>query len=133
VTRRGAFHDDDPVAKGYDSKLLLRLLTYLRPYKSAVAVAFVLILAMSALDLVGPYLTKVAIDRHITPGDARGLADVAAVYLLALLAGFGVRFAQIYIMQMTGQRIMQDMRRQIFGHLQSLSSPTSTGTPWAVS
>jgi len=120
MTRRGAFHDDDPVAKGYDSKLLLRLLTYLRPYKAAVAIAFVLILAMAALDLVGPYLTKVAIDRYITPGDAEGLAGVAAVYLVALLAGFGVRFAQIYIMQMTGQRIMQDMRRQIFGHLQSL-------------
>lgn len=120
MTRRGAFHDDDPVAKGYDSKLLLRLLTYLRPYKAAVAIAFVLILAMAALDLVGPYLTKVAIDRYITPGDAEGLVNLAAVYLVALLAGFGVRFAQIYIMQMTGQRIMQDMRRQIFGHLQSL-------------
>jgi ATP-binding cassette subfamily B protein len=69
---------------------------------------------------VGPYLTKVAIDRHIARGDAEGLTGVALLYLLALAAAFVVRFLQTYIMQMTGQRIMQDMRRGIFAHLQRL-------------
>ena len=69
---------------------------------------------------MGPYLTKVAIDRHIARGDAAGLAGVAGLYLLALAGAFVVRFGQNYIMQMTGQRIMQDMRREIFAHLQRL-------------
>ena len=66
-----SFHEDDAVAKSYDRTLLLRLLTYLRPYKAAVAASFLLIVVMAGLDLVGPYLTKVAIDRHITAGRRR--------------------------------------------------------------
>ncbi len=116
-----AFTEDDPAApKSYDWTLLVRLLRYLRPYKAAVAAAFLLIILMAGLDLVGPYLTKVAIDRHIARGDAAGLRGVAGLYLLALLAAFAVRFGQTVIMQMTGQRIMLDMRRQIFAHLQRL-------------
>jgi len=113
--------DDDPIApQTYDWKLLLRLLAYLRPYKRAVAGAFVLIVAMAGLDLVGPYLTKIAIDQYIRMGDASGLTKVAGLYLLALLLAFAVRFAQTVLMQMTGQRIMRDMRREIFRHLQRL-------------
>jgi ATP-binding cassette subfamily B protein len=112
--------DDDQVGQSYDSKLLLRLLGYLRPYKPAVAASLALILAMSGLDLAGPYLTKVAIDDYIAKGDAPGLARVAILYLLVLVAAFGVRFGQMYILQMTGQRIVFDLRRQIFGHLQRL-------------
>jgi ATP-binding cassette subfamily B protein len=113
--------DDDPIApQSYDWKLFVRLLAYLRPYKKEVAGAFLLILGMAGLDLVGPYLTKVAIDRYISRGDAGGLAGVAALFFLALAAAFAVRFAQMLLMQMTGQRIMQDMRRQIFAHLQRL-------------
>jgi ATP-binding cassette subfamily B multidrug efflux pump len=113
--------DDDPaLARTYDWALLKRLLAYLRPHRRAVLVAFALIVAMSGLDLVGPWLTKVAIDRYIAKGDAAGLARVAGLYLLALAAAWVVRFGQTYIMQMTGQRIMQDLRREIFGHLQRL-------------
>ena len=112
-----SFHEDDAVAKSYDRTLLLRLLTYLRPYKAAVAVSFLLIVVMAGLDLAGPYLTKVAIARHIQRGDAAGLAGVAALYLLTLLLAFVVRFGQVMILQMTGQRVMLDMRRAIYGHL----------------
>jgi ATP-binding cassette subfamily B multidrug efflux pump len=116
-----SYHEDDPVApKSYDGRLFLRLLGYLRPHLGPVVLAFALIVAMAGLDLVGPYLTKVAIDRYIARGDAHGLAAVAALYLLTLLAALAVRFGQTLIMQMTGQRIMFDMRRQIFGHLQGL-------------
>lgn len=113
--------DDDALApQSYDFQLLRRLLAYLRPHLGAVAAALALIVAQAGIDLVGPYLTKVAIDRHIARGDASGLARVAGLYLLALAAAFVVRFGQNYIMQMAGQRIMQDMRRQIFAHLQRL-------------
>jgi ATP-binding cassette subfamily B protein len=113
--------DDDPLTPtSHDLGLLRRLLGYLRPHAGAVAVSFVLIVAQAGVDLVGPYLTKVAIDRYIAAGDAAGLARVAALFLLALVLAFVVRFLQTYIMQMTGQRIMQDMRREIFAHLQRL-------------
>jgi len=114
------FHEDDAVAKSYDRTLLLRLLRYLRPYKGAVALSFLLIVLMAGLDLAGPYLTKVAIDRHIRQGDAAGLAGVASLYLLTLLLAFVVRFGQVTLLQMTGQRVMLDMRRGIYGHLQAL-------------
>lgn len=114
------FHEEDPLGKSYDWRLLLRLLRYLRPYRGAVAASFLLILAMAGLDLAGPYLTKVAIDRHIARGDGAGLLRVASLWLLALLAAFAVRFGQVYLLQMTGQRIVFDLRREIFGHLQRL-------------
>jgi ATP-binding cassette subfamily B multidrug efflux pump len=117
----GAQSDDDPATPtSYDWNLFVRLLRYLRPHKLLVAAAFLLILAMAALDLVGPYLTKVAIDGPMAKGDAAGLSGVAGLYVLALLGAYVVRFAQTYLMQMTGQQIMLDMRREIFGHLQRL-------------
>ncbi len=104
----------------YDWRLMRRLLGYLRPYAGQMALAFALIIVMAALDLVGPYLFKVAIDRHIAQGDAAGLHRIAVFYLLTLLAMYGVRFAQVYILQLTGQRIIYDLRRQLFDHLQRL-------------
>ena len=115
------YHEEELLGKAYDGHLLARLLTYLKPYRVAVVVAFFLILAISALKLVGPYLTKVAIDDYIAEGDLSGLNLVAGLYVLALLAQFGLSYLQIYVMNLTGQRIMFDMRRQIFGHLQRLN------------
>jgi ATP-binding cassette subfamily B protein len=114
------FHEEDPVAKSYDRTLLRRLLRYLRPYWLPVLVSFLLIVVMAGLDLVGPYLTKVAIDRYIRQGNAAGLDNVALLYLAALVAAFVVRFGQVFILQMTGQRVMMDLRREIYAHLQRL-------------
>ncbi len=111
---------DDPTAKAYDTQLMRRLLTYLRPYKGRVALAFGLIFAMSVLDLAGPYFTKIAIDDYIARRDADGLIGIVALYGLVLVAAFIVRFAQVYVLSLTGQYVMMDMRRQIFGHLQKL-------------
>ena len=112
--------DDDPIDRSYDRALLRRLLVYLRPHRAAVGLAFALIVAMAALDLAPPYLYKVAIDRYIARGDSSGLPGLAALYLLTLALAFAVRFAQVYILQLTGQRVMLEMRRRIFGHLQRL-------------
>lgn len=112
--------DDDVVGNSYDWALLLRLLRYLRPYRAQVALAFVLIVALAGLDLCGPLLYKVAIDRHIVPGDTAGLQRVAGLYVALLLVAFATRFTQLYILQMTGQRVVYDLRRQIFAHLQGL-------------
>jgi ATP-binding cassette subfamily B protein len=115
-----SFHEEESLGKVYDSRLMARLLAYLGPYKLAVAVSFVLILAISALKLVGPYLTKVAIDEYIAVGDIDGLNRIAGLFVLALLAQFVLTYWQTYLMNLTGQRVMFDMRREIFAHIQRL-------------
>ncbi len=112
--------DDDPIGGSYDRTLVRRLLGFLRPYRHALLGALILIVAQSLLDLTGPYLTKVAIDRYIARGEAAGLARIAAIYLAVLLVAYVVRFAQTYILQMTGQRFMRDLRGHVFDHLQRL-------------
>ncbi|MCU0241110.1 MAG: ABC transporter ATP-binding protein/permease [Vicinamibacteria bacterium] len=113
--------DGEPAQRTYDLRLLRRLLVYLRPYTRGMIVSLLLITAMAGLDLVGPYLIKVAIDRHLAHGDAHGLLRLSVLFLGALLAALAVRFAQTYLLQMIGQRIVFDLRRQIFAHLQRLS------------
>jgi ATP-binding cassette subfamily B protein len=115
-----SYHEEEVLGKAYDSRLMARLLAYLSPYKIAVSTAFVLILLISALKLVGPYLTKIAIDEYIANGDLAGLNRIAILYLLALLGQFVLSYCQVYVMNLTGQRIMFDMRREIFSHLQRL-------------
>ncbi|MBI4410843.1 MAG: ABC transporter ATP-binding protein [Gemmatimonadetes bacterium] len=100
-----------------------RLLRYLRPYRGRVALAVVLLLASALLQLIGPWLTKVALDRAIPGKDGALLAWLAAAYLGSLLAGFALEYLQTLLTTWLGQRVMYDLRRQIFGHLQRLSLP----------
>jgi ATP-binding cassette subfamily B multidrug efflux pump len=139
--------EDAILGKAYDARLVRRLLGYVRPYRWTVALAILLLLAASLADLSGPSLYRVAIDRYITPhapaaaqGEARpgaagtpaemrGLAAVAVLYLLVLAAGFAARWAQTYLMQYVGQRVMADLRMRMVDHLQHLSIGFFTRTP----
>jgi ATP-binding cassette subfamily B protein len=114
------FQEEEALGKIYDRRLMGRLLAYLGPYKLTVVFSFLLVLVASALKLTGPYLTKIAIDDYIGPGNLRGLDRVALLYVLALALQFVVSFFQVYLMNMAGQRVMFDMRREIFSHLQRL-------------
>jgi ATP-binding cassette subfamily B multidrug efflux pump len=111
-------HDEDVLGKAYDARLMRRLLGYLRPYSPQVAVAFGALVGGSALQLAQPYLMKVAIDRYIARHDPAGLQDVALGFLAVLLGSFVFEYTQTYVLQFVGQRIMFDMRMQIYGHLQ---------------
>ncbi len=84
--------EDDAIAKSYDAQLLRRLLRYLRPYWAEVAFAFVLIVVMAGLDLVAPWLTKLAIDEHIAKGDGAGLWQVFGLYLANVIGESGLTF-----------------------------------------
>src|SRR5687767_10927519 len=97
-----------------------RLLAYLRPYRAQVAVALAAIIVHSLLQLAPPYLTKIVIDEYIPAGDLSGLGLIAGLYLGTLLATFGLEYLQTWTLQMTGQRIMFDIRMQIYTHLQRL-------------
>ncbi|MGH9308235.1 MAG: ABC transporter ATP-binding protein [Vicinamibacterales bacterium] len=115
-----SIHDDEILGKAYDSVLMRRLLRYLRPYKSSVALALGAIIGASVLQLAQPYLMKIAIDRHIATGDMAGLDGIAALFLGILVGSFALEFLQTWTLQMTGQKIMYDLRMQIYGHLQRL-------------
>jgi len=116
-----SIHDEEVLGKAYDGRLMRRLLGYLRPYWRHAAVALVAILLGSVLQLAQPWLTKLAIDRYIPAGDLGGMARIALLFLAVLVAAFALEFAQTWLMQMTGQRIMRDMRLQLYEHLQRLS------------
>jgi ATP-binding cassette subfamily B protein len=115
-----SIHDEEILGKAYDAALMRRLLTYLWPYRLQAAVALVSIICASVLQLAQPYLMKLAIDRHIATGNLDGLDRIAAAFLAILLGSFALEYVQTWVLQMTGQRIMYDMRMQIYGHLQRL-------------
>ncbi len=126
--------DEDVLGKAYDSRLMRRLLTYLRPYTGFVALSLIAVILKAAADVAGPYLVKVSIDRymthtpssnawlprHLSTNATTGISQCAGLYLGALLVSFGLEFLQTYMMQWTGQKIMFDMRSQIFRHLQRM-------------
>jgi ATP-binding cassette subfamily B protein len=133
--RKPQQHDDDVVGKAYDSRLMGRLLTYLRPYKLQAAISLVAILLKAGFDVLGPYLTKVAVDRYMTarpalhppawthwlsPNARIGITQIAGIYVAALVFSYLLEFVQTYLMQWTGQKVMFDMRSQIFRHIQSM-------------
>ena len=112
--------DDEVLGKAYDARLMRRLLGYMRPYRARIGLAFFAILGLSLLQLAPPYLTKIAIDTHIAAGDVDGLTPLALLLLGVLAASYVLEAVQTWTLQVTGQRIIFDLRRQIHAHLQRL-------------
>jgi ATP-binding cassette subfamily B protein len=126
--------EEDIVGKAYDGRLMRRLLGYLRPYKWHVVIALAAIIVKSIADILGPLLTKIAIDKYLakTPnphswiGDRLsnaplvGIGQIGVLYVGLLLLTFLLEFVQTYLMQWTGQKVMFDLRSQIFRHLQHI-------------
>jgi ATP-binding cassette, subfamily B, multidrug efflux pump len=113
-------HDDEVLGKAYDSRLMRRLIGYLRPYRAQVMFAVATIVGGAVLQLAPPYLTKIVIDQYIPARDLSGLTIIAALYLATLAASFTFEYVQTWTMQVTGQRVMFDLRMQVFSHLQKL-------------
>jgi len=114
--------EEEALGRVYDARLLSRLWPYVRPYRGSLWLAFALLVATAAVELAQPYLIKVAIDRYVTEGRLQGLGGVAGLFLAAIGAEFALRFAQMYVMERTGQDVVFDMRTQVFAHLQRLPS-----------
>ena len=112
--------DEELTDKRLDAQLLLRLLGYLRPYWRWVALTLVLIVAASATRQAGPFLTGIAVDNYILPGDADGLQDIVLIFVGLLFLQFGIGYGQSWTTNMVGQWAMRDVRMHIFRHLQRL-------------
>jgi ATP-binding cassette subfamily B multidrug efflux pump len=128
-------HEEEVLGKAYDSRLMKRLLGYLKPYRWQTTTALVAILLKAGCDVVGPLLTKVTLDKYLapvpeqrqifiarwlSPDPLTGIAQIIAIYLSLLVLAFGLDFLQTYFMQWTGQKVMFDLRSQIFRHLQRM-------------
>jgi ATP-binding cassette, subfamily B, multidrug efflux pump len=126
--------EEEVLGKAYDSRLMRRLLTYLRPYRWQVTLALASIVLKSFCDVLGPYLMKVAVDRYLAPAKgtssglwswlspqpSHGIGQLAGIYFGLLILTFVFEFLQTYFMQWTGQKVMFDLRSQIFRHLQRM-------------
>ncbi len=125
--------EEEVLGKAYDSRLMRRLLGYIRPYRGMVALSLFFLLIQSILQVLGPLLTRTAVDRYLQPQPATtvfdpvlpadpwsGLARIALLYFCVLAGTFLSEFAQTYLMQYTGQLAMFDLRRQLMEHLQRL-------------
>ena len=126
--------EEEILGKAYDGRLMRRLLTYLRPYRWQVTIAIASIILKSFCDVLGPYLVKVAVDRYLapvkgattglwswlSPRPSHGIAQISTIYFSLLVLTFLFEFLQTYFMQWTGQKVMFDLRSQIFRHLQRM-------------
>lgn len=115
-------HEEEVLGKAYDASLMRRLLIYLRPYKWHVILAIVLSIAVSGLEAVRPYFTKIAVDVDIAQGDSHGLLMTALALLGVLLLRGVIQYFNAYLTQWIGQKTIFDLRMQVFEHLQSRGS-----------
>jgi ATP-binding cassette, subfamily B, multidrug efflux pump len=104
--------EEEVLGKAYDSRLMRRLLTYLRPYRWQVTIAIAAIILKSFCDVLGPYLVKVAVDRYLAPVNSAtagiwswlsprplpGIAQISAIYFSLLILTFVFEFLQTYFM-----------------------------------
>jgi ATP-binding cassette subfamily B multidrug efflux pump len=132
------FREEEALGKAYDSQLLQRLMTYLRPYMGSVVFAVFLTLLVGPLEVVGPYLFGFGVDKYIVPGTngslaaanaLHGIALVSLGFLAALLLSFAVQYLQVRIMQNVGQQTLYDLRKEIFERLQRLPMSFFDRTP----
>ena len=125
--------EEEVTGKAYDGRLMRRLLGYMRPYRGKIALSLVCLLGYSLLQVCGPLLTKLAVDRYLQPTHQQGLLDrflsadpftgiaqISAIYLAVLAGIFVTEFGQMYIMQSVGQFAMFDLRRELMVHMQRM-------------
>ena len=112
--------EEQNLGKIYDSVLMGRLVSYMKPYRVEVVLLVLLVVGVMLAQLAGPYLLQIAIDRHIQPRDLDGLQFIALFMITAMVAELVFSYVNEYRMQMLGQKIMYDIRTQIFSHLQRL-------------
>lgn len=106
--------------KIYDRTLLSRLFQYGKPYVWLMVLAVVMIILGMGLEILGPYLTKIAVDQYILPGNYQGLYFIALLFAGVLFGNFLFKYGQIMLTQYIGQKVMLDLRQDIFSHLQTL-------------
>ncbi len=115
------FRDDEILGKAYDSRLMKRLLKYVKPYWKQVLISILLVLILAVLNPLRPYITKFAIDDYILKSDYSGLTKLTLLLLGILFLQGGLQYLLSYITEWIGQKTIFDLRMEIFNHLQRLA------------
>lgn len=113
---------DDKIESNYKGNALLRLLSYMKPYTGWVVVCLVLVLALTGFDLYRPMLIGDAIDLFETQGNYDAILDTTVKYGIVLALSFLFNISQTWLLQKTGQSIILTVRKELYAHIQSLSS-----------
>lgn len=113
---------DDKIESNYKGSALLRLLSYMRPYTGWVAVCLVLVLALTGFDLYRPMLIGDAIDLFESQGNYDVILETTVKYGIVLALSFLFNISQTWLLQKTGQSIILTVRKELYAHIQSLSS-----------
>ena len=122
-------HEEEALGKAYDARLMKRLLTYLRPYKGATALAVLMLLVAALAQVALPFLTQYGIDNYIKAKDAHGLGVIALIYLGVMILMLAATYGQTYITMWLGQKVQFDIRMEVFRHLQKLHLKYFDGNP----
>jgi ATP-binding cassette, subfamily B, multidrug efflux pump len=121
--------EDDAVGKAYDARLVRRLFRYVRPYRPIVLGALVLIAIESGMQLAGPLLTRWMIDSALPARNATLVTQVALLFAASLVVQFGAAYGETVLTNLLGQRVMRDLRNELFAHLQRLPISFFDRTP----
>lgn len=112
--------DDDVVAPTLDRRLVARLARYVRPYLALAAGAVALLAIEGALQLVGPWLTRQVIDVALPARDGAFVRTAALLFAASLFVQFACSWGETMLTGLLGQRVMRDLRTELFGRLQTL-------------
>ncbi|SHI80065.1 ABC transporter ATP-binding protein [Lutispora thermophila] len=115
------FHEEEVVVKTFDTQLLKRLLKYAKPYVGLICTSFLLLILITLGDLARPYLMKIAIDDYIAVGNKDGLKNIALIFVAVITGSFACNYIQVYILNYTGQKIIYNMRQELYSHLLRMS------------
>jgi ATP-binding cassette subfamily B protein len=113
-------HEEEALGKAFDTRLAIRLLAYVRPYRGRVLLAVTLLLGLGALQLVGPMMTRRVIDVALPAKDTALIVQSTLILVAALVAQVLGNYTETLITGTLGQRVMHDLRRELFAHLQRL-------------
>ena len=113
-------YDKDDVKKQADAKILYRVFRYVRPYKLIFALTILMLLITAALETAGPFILKIAIDKYLTPKNYSGFLNMVLLFALSIFLQFGVRYIQQYMTEYMGEKIMYDLRMEIFAHIHKM-------------
>src|SRR3954469_14181621 len=123
MTAPSTFHEEEALGRAYDGRLMRRLLTYARPHRGLIAGALLLLMLEGLLQLVGPLLTQYVIDVAIPARDTTMTTRAAVLMTASLVLAFGCSYGETIFTALLGQRVMQQLRVDIFSHLQRLPVP----------
>ncbi len=125
----GGIYAEEITGKAYDNRLLSRFAKYVKPYSASIIAVLLILPLVAACRLAQPWVIKLAIDDHIMPGKLDGLETIALMFIGILLVESLLSFAEVFLLQSVGQRVMADMRTELYRHVMQLPTTWFDRTP----